>query len=585
MEPVSQRQPAAQVFRFDQGGALLRSVMENAAIGMVLVGVDRRLLYVNTAFCEMLGYQQDEGLSLTLDDIVHEADFDCSLHLGRLISGEAEDYRSECQFRHKDQDAIWALVAASVLRSERTGRPLYVILQLTNIDRQKRAEAALTYAEARWSSALEAAGQGVWDYDSRTDTMYYSPMWRKMRGIPLDEYVDPAQEQWLARLHPDDRERIRAVVGKQETGEDGFDTLEYRERHRDGHYIWILSRGRPVEWGPGGQPVRTIGTDTDITRLKTIEVQLAEEKERLRVTLESIGDGVISTGADSLITFMNPIAEQMTGWPEADAIGRQLTDVFELRDQETGRPAANPVVTCMEHGDVCYVEADSTLLDRFGTIRDVRCSAAPVRTPDGKIIGVVLVFQDVTQSRALQKELAHSANHDVLTGLPNRAAFERALAASIESSRNERRTHALCFIDLDRFKPVNDTAGHAAGDALLKLVADAIRSGCRTNDFAARVGGDEFAVLLADCKPAHARVVAQKLVDLISAIDFRWNGRTYRIGACVGVTTIDGRQASAVDAVAEADAACYAAKAAGRGQVVHYDDTQARRKPAPQPAQ
>ena len=585
MESVSPKQPAAQIFRFDQGGALLRKVMENAAVGMVLVGVDERLLYVNTAFGEMLGYTPDEGLRLTLDDIVHDADFECGLHLRRLINGEADDYRSECQFRHKDGGALWALVAASVLRSERTDRPLYVILQLTNIDRQKRAEAALVYSESRWNSALEAAGQGVWDYDARTREVYYSPMWRKMRGFNPGEHIDSRQESWLARVHPDDRERIRELVGKQDSGVDGYDTLEYRERHRDGHYIWILSRGRPVEWDETGKPLRSIGTDTDITLLKTVQRELAGEKERLRVTLESIGDGVISTDAKSRITFMNPTAERMTGRTEVEAIGQLLTDVFEIRDHATGKPADDPVAQCIKKAATHQMDAETMLLDRFGAIRDVRCSAAPVRTPEGKTLGAVLVFQDVTQSRALQKELAHSASHDALTGLPNRSAFERALLAAVDTADTERRQHALCFIDLDRFKPVNDKAGHAAGDELLRQVGEAIRRGCRANDFAARIGGDEFAVLLADCPAAHAKAVAQKLADQIATIEFSWNGRKYAIGASIGITAITAAGASSLGFTGEADAACYAAKAAGRGRVVLFSEIPSGKRKAMAPAQ
>ena len=324
MESSTPQAQQGQVFRFDQSGALLRKVMENAAVGMVLVGIDRRLLYANNAFAEMLGYARRRGAGTRRRR--HRLDGDRDgflLYLDRLIAARSTSTAARASSRAKDGSPIWVLASASVLRSDRTGRPLYVILQTTNIDRQKRAEAALLYTESRWNSALEAAKQGVWEHDARrTGEMYYSPMWRKMRGFSPYEHVDGDQEAWLSRLHPDDRERIRAIVGKQEHGDDGYDTLEYRERHKDGHYIWILSRGRPVEWDKDGNAVRTIGTDTDITRLKEVEQALAEEKERLRVTLESIGDGVISTDAERRISFMNPIAEEMTGWTSAEAVGK-----------------------------------------------------------------------------------------------------------------------------------------------------------------------------------------------------------------------------------------------------------------------
>lgn len=562
----------AQVFRFDQGGALLRKVMENAAVGMVLVGIDRRLLHANTAFCEMAGYSADEALALDVGDLVHTDRDGFLLYVDRLLRGEVDEYRGEGQLRTKDGSALWVLASVSLLRSERTGRPLYIILQVTNIERQKRAEAALSYAESRWNNALEGSQQGVWDHDGRTNTIYYSPMWRKMRGFSPHEYVDSAQDVWLSRVHPEDRERIRALVGKQERGDDGFDTLEYRERHKDGHYIWILSRGRPVEWDQDGNAVRTIGTDTDITRLKNAEQALAEEKERLRVTLVSIGDGVISTDADQRITFMNPIAEDMTGWTSDQAVGQPLAEVFRTVDPTTGALSTDPVAESLSSGRQYYLDEEVALVRQSGERRDIRSSAAPVRTPEGKTIGAVLVFQDITQSRALQKQLAHSASHDALTGLPNRVAFERALAAAVKTAREEGRLHSLCYIDLDRFKPVNDGAGHAAGDALLRQVSETIQRSCRSHDFPARIGGDEFGLLLTDCPVADARVVAGKIVEAVGRIRFAWNGAEYRIGSSIGIAAVGSSSVSALAVTGQADAACYGAKRAGRGQVVVYSD-------------
>ena len=573
----SQDQPReADVFHFDQSDALLRKVMENAAAGMALVGLDRRLIYANGAFAEMLGYEPRGCLGRTVEDIVHVAcDAAFGLNVGRLLAGEVESYRTECRLRHKDGEAVWVLASASSLRSDQTGRPIYAILQVMNIDRQKKAEAALAYTESRWNNALEAAGQGVWDHDVRTDTVFYSDGWRRMRGIPAGEYVDSAQAEWLKRVHPDDVPRILANVGKQDRGEDGFDTLEYRERHRDGHWIWILSRGRPIEWDENGNSLRTLGTDTDITRQKTIEAELAADKELLRVTLESIGDGVISTDAAGRIVFMNPVAERMTGWPSEQAMGRPVTEVLTVMNEETGVPVPDAVAECIATAEVTYLEDNAVLVARDGVRRDIRASAAPLKTPSGETIGSVLAFQDITNSRSLQRQLAHSATHDALTGLPNRVAFEQALEAVAAEAAREHRSHALCFIDLDRFKPVNDTAGHAAGDSLLRHVAEVIRGNCRRQDFAARIGGDEFAVLLADCPPSAARRVAQKIVDAIAAIRFEWEGGTYAIGASIGITMIDQRDCGPVELMSEADAACYVAKAKGRGQVAVFTPTPA----------
>jgi diguanylate cyclase len=561
----------ANIFRFDQSGALLRKVMESAAVGMSLVGVDGRMIYVNRAYETMLGFEPGACLGVLAGHVLFEDDkAPVMLRFEQLMRGEVEEFRVECRMRHRDGSPLWVLASASLLRSDSTSRPLYAIVQIINIDRQKRAEAALAESESRWNNALESAGQGVWDHDIRKDDMFYSRMWRKMRGIPEGEYVDPAQEAWLARVHPDDVPRILATVNKQDAGEDGHDTLEYRERHRDGHWIWLLSRGKPVEWDKDGNPIRTIGTDTDITRLKHAEGQLAEEKERFRVTLDSIGEGVIAADAEGVVQYMNPVAEALTGWTEAEAIGRLLPRVFATKLEDTGATGADVIAACLEAGGTREIGNNVILVSRDGTGRGVSGTASPVRDQDGHTIGAVLVFKDVTDLQEEQRRLTHSANHDVLTGLPNRSAFSRVLSDACRVAASGHRQHALLFIDLDRFKPVNDTAGHAAGDELLKLVAGVIRASCRAQDFAARMGGDEFVVLLSDCPLPNGRKVAQKIADSISAIPFEWNGAAYSIGASVGIAPINREVEQ--DVLRAADAACYAAKAAGRGRVVASTD-------------
>lgn len=551
----------------------LAKIIVNAAIGMVIAGMDGRLDYGNRAFIDMLGYGAEAHQDLNIVDLVHADDTGVAqLHLLRLMRGEIEDYRGEHRFRHSDGSPLWVGMAVSVLLDDASGSPQHLIVQLANIELQKRAEEALAYSESRWNYALESAGQGVWDHDIVHDTMFYSRMWRIMRGIPPDETIPPQhQPEWLSRIHPDDLQHVLDNIDRQDKGADDFEGLEYRERRRDGSYVWILSRGKPVEWDAAGNPTRTLGTDTDITRLKTIEAELAAEKERLRITLEAIGDGMISTDAEGRVIFMNAAAQAMTGISSAEAKGRFVCDIFVLHSEATGENLACPVAMCLAREEPVHLEDDLVLAGRDRLGRDVRCSAAPVRDNRG-VVGAVLVFQDVTQNRALQRQLAHSATHDDLTGLPNRAAFERALNGAIATARDGTRQHGLLYIDLDRFKPVNDTAGHAAGDALLKQVAQTIRGCCRSHDIAARIGGDEFTVLLQDCPASSAKAMADKTVRAITALAFTWAGQTYRVGASIGLTTIGAEPASPLGFMGEADAACYAAKAKGRGIAVMFGE-------------
>jgi diguanylate cyclase len=567
-EAMQSDHPTPQIVRFQQSEALLRNVMENAAVGMVLIGIEGHIIYANRAFTEMLGYEPSECVGFDIKNIVHpDYAADAYEQSQKLLNGETDGYRAERKYIRKDGECIWVLSSVSLLRSDRTGQPLYMILQISDIDRQKRAEAALAESESRYTAALDGAGQGVWDHDIRNNRVFYSRMWKIMRGFHPDEDVSGAQKDWLKRVHPDDRERILTIIRKQDAGEIPHNAFEYRERHRRGHYIWILSRGRPIDWFPDGSVARAVGTDTDITSLKVVEEALAEEKERLRVTLESIGDGVISTDSEGHVTFINPTAETMTGWSLNDAIGMPADEVFTIIAESTGDEATNPVAECLAQKRVYHSDKDVVLISRSGELRDVRVSAAPVRTPEAAIIGGVLVFQDMTESRTLQRELAHSATHDSLTGLPNRSAFEHALSKIIEQARAERREHALAFIDLDHFKAVNDNAGHAAGDCLLQQVASVIRRSCRSQDFSARIGGDEFAVLFADCSLAGAKMAAQKIVDAVAETRFTWNGRSYEIGASAGIAAITPASPRAALLLAEADSACYAAKSAGRNRV------------------
>ena len=573
---AKQVQQQDKTFHFRHSEALLRSVLENAAVATFLVGPDGRLLYTNRAFRDLLGYSEDDPFTVDIDNLIHPEDLlHADAQMLTLEQGNADGYRAERRYVKKNGEPIWVLVSASALRDEATGQLHYTIVQAIDVDRQKRAEAALAESESRWNFALESAGQGVWDHNLNAKTAFYSRMWRMMRGVGPDEEVDGSVESWLARVHPDDRERIQAINSQQDNGALSFKEIEYRERRRDGHWIWILSRGKAVAWNPDGSACRVLGTDTDITKIKRVEAQLALEKERLKVTLESIADGVISTDAAGLVVFMNRVAEEMTGWPSTEAAGRNVGEIFAILDETSARLTVNPVAECLSKGRLHYLDGETILLGRFGGRRDVSASAAPVRTPQGAVIGAVLVFQDVTDSRALQRQLAHTAMHDSLTELPNRTTFQQALQEAVRQAQREVREHALCFIDIDHFKKINDNAGHAAGDAVLHDIGAAIRGVCRANDLAARIGGDEFALLLPDCSVASAERIAEKIIDVIAALRFSWQDACEdceEFGASIGIAAIASRATDPAELMRQADAACYVAKARGRNCVAVYDD-------------
>lgn len=561
MAPPQKVKPTPKGARYQHSESLLRDVVENAGVGIALVATDGRMTYVNRAFGEMFGYAPEECIGLRRQDIIRSTPADNTDELvENPASGDAERYRAERQYLRRDGGWFWGLTSVLALRAGDSGAGPKFMVQIADIDRQKQAE-------ARWNFALEGAGQGVWDRDFRTNSMFYSRTWRLMRGLGPDEEIDGSDTEWMKRVHPEDLPRIKESSRLQVSGESGVNFHEYRELRRDGQWMWIASRGRTIEWMQDGTPARIIGTDTDITSLKKVEAELAEEKERLSVTLKSIGDGVISTDRMGNITFMNPVAEHLTGWQAADVIGKRVEEIFRLVGEATGAAGAAAVGECLQQLKNVFLEEDMLMLSRTGQRRNLRGSAAPVRMPDGSVLGAVLVFQDVTEARQLQRELAYAARHDSLTGLVNRAAFEKALSEICAEAHRGQREHALCFIDLDRFKAVNDAAGHAAGDELLRQVTNTIRRAIRGRDLAGRLGGDEFAVLLVDCSLADAAKIVEQILAAITATRFVWEGQVHTVGASAGITAITASSTGVAELMRQADAACYMAKAAGRNRL------------------
>ncbi|TPK81386.1 PAS domain S-box protein [Mesorhizobium sp. B2-4-17] len=553
-----------------------RRAMEDSAIGIAIVALDGRILQTNPAFAAMLGYSRQEIEALTFFQITHPDD----LHIGRetmdsMRAGNVDAFHFEKRYLRKDGTPVWARLAGSVIRDERSGHPLYLVSQIEDIDARKQAEARIAEAETRWNFALAGAGQGVWDFDKRKGGTTYSSTWVKMLGFEEGE-LDGDPDRWLTMIHPDDRQAVAEADRAHLDGQTPFFEAEFRMRHKDGHWIWILDRGKAIERDEDGRPIRAIGSLTDITRRKEAEerltvsaAMLADEKERLRVTLQSIGDAVICTDATNRVTFMNPVAEKLTGISGEAALGKTLGHVYRAVDEETGHRigATRPAIGAEAPSDQ---NSRAVLIRRDDTRCSIRQVVSPIMNERNEFCGLVIVFQDFTDARALQRQLAHAAAHDALTGLANRSSFIRTMEGLVEQARKEDGTmaggiHQFMFIDLDHFKLVNDTGGHAAGDALLKRVAEAMRGVLGPEDIVARLGGDEFAVILKSGSIAGARIAARSIIDAIAGLNFTWDGRPHAIGASIGLAAIRANCGEVDEIIARADAACYAAKAAGRG--------------------
>ena len=299
---------------------------------------------------------------------------------------------------------------------------------------------------------------------------------------------------------------------------------------------------------------------------KEISKKLAREKERVQVTLNSIADAVITTDQSGIILSMNPVAEIMTGFSENEAQGKKIEQVYRIIHERTLEPISNPVMQCIDHEDIISNDADHILQGAVGRY-SITESVAPIFDDDNNMLGTILVFRDVTQSRALSAELNWQALHDPLTGLANRRKFESEMKKLLIKAKSNKVKHHLLYLDLDQFKIVNDTCGHDAGDELLKQITNILESKTRKNDLLARLGGDEFGLLLENCDAEHALVVANNLRLAVEDFRFGWQTKSFRIGVSIGIAEINGEESKASEILSAADAACYVAKENGRNQV------------------
>lgn len=463
-------------------------------------------------------------------------------------------------------------------------RYCWVLLQATQRSRfegellqaRARAEAALaqlvqSQAALRRTGALAAVGGWEWDPEAAIVTLS-----QELAGL-LETRAGPTKlSELTARLDPGERLQLRRASLRSARRRQGLDvTLTLPPATSSSQPARVLHVVGVPELREGGRTV-WVGAAQDVTERHRLTQALAEQSELLQVTLHSIGDAVITTDAQGQITWLNPVAEALTGWSAAQAKGQALTTVFHIVHEVTREPAPNPVEACLSQGKVVWLAEDTALLARDGREHGIEDSAAPILREDGELIGAVLVFHDVTQRRRLTKEMRFKSQHDALTGLINRAEFGTRLFQLFERARASNAAHTLMTMDLDRFKVVNDTCGHAVGDLLLQQIAQLFQESLRARDTLARLGGDEFAVLLEHCTVEQAERVGRQICARLDDFRFEHEGKRFRVGASIGLAPIDARWDSADAALHAADAACLAAKEEGRNRVhVWMDSDQA----------
>jgi diguanylate cyclase (GGDEF)-like protein/PAS domain S-box-containing protein len=438
--------------------------------------------------------------------------------------------------------------------------------QIAGIAIERRAaEDALRSSEAKFRGLFNNVMEGVYQSALDGELLAVNPAFVKLLGYESAEelYATAADALYW---YPSDRANfIRRMDSGGEIRND-----EWVMRRKDGTMLVVLENSRVVR-DKLGRTVGFEGTIVDITERKKAETAVFQAKERAQVTLQSIGDAVITTDSEGRIDYMNPVAESLTGWESRAAQMRRIDEVLVVVDESTREAAECPAMRCLREGRALGLSEHTVLVNRGGKEISIQDSAAPIRDRAGNLIGAVMVFHDISKERRLHRALHYQASHDALTGLINRREFENRLTAAVESVRAGGDVrHSLLYLDLDQFKLINDTCGHPAGDQLLKQITGLLQSRVRSADTLARLGGDEFGILLQNCAVDQAQRLAQTLRQAIRDYRFIWQDGVLGVGVSIGIVEITGETPTVANVMSAADVACYTAKDSGRDRVEVY---------------
>ncbi|WP_189102924.1 sensor domain-containing protein [Deinococcus knuensis] len=519
-------------------------------------------IFVSSRWKALLGYR-DHEFDATVEgwlDLIHPDDRPGLLPRYRQhVALETEAYEFEHRMRHRSGHWVWVLLRGQVSAWNEDGTPERVTGTLRDVTTQVSAQQELRRTRDHLQMIMNAV-PGLIGYKDRDllhqfgnaayqDWYGHSP--ERMQGLHIREVIGEA-------MYRQNEAHMRAALdGHAQHFERTLTDPRGRERHALFSYIPDVQAD-----GVHGFFVLAV----DITGRRNAELNLMEEREWARTTLNSIGDGVITTDPAGQVTFINPVAQALTGWSGDAAHGRHIGQVMHLTDMVTGDAMPNPLLLALKERRVVGMALDATLGSRDGQVHAIADSAAPIVRPDGTVLGGVIVFHDVTQARAMAARMSHLAQHDALTDLPNRVLLHDRIQQALARYRRNGRPFAVVFMDLDHFKHVNDSLGHHVGDELLRAVAARLTEQVRETDTVSRQGGDEFVLLLTELRTAmDVRAFTDRL-EASLARPYEVAGQTLTVSFSIGIAMCphDGDDVDTL--LRHADAAMYQAKGAGRNR-------------------
>src|SRR5665648_162165 len=540
------------------------TALSAAANAIILTDRTGKLLWANPAFAQLTGYAFEEvqGRNIRFLQSGYQDSAFYKIMWDTVLSGET--WRGELINRH---------AKGSLYREEMTLTPVQVdgvevthfIAIKQDVSEYFATHKALRDSEERYQEMFENMSNAVAVFQfSEDEKIFHCKAFNraaeKIENVPRSEVLDQPLDQFFSKHESLGLLKIFNHVFR--TGEAlHFPATYYHNGRipgwREG-FIYKLSTGEVV------------AIYEDVTRRKQDEEILWLEKERAQITLASIGDAVITTNVQVEITYLNPVAERMTGWTNEQAKGLPLLSVFKLHNENTGQAVANPVIQCLSEKRIVTLANHTTLTHRDGSRFAIEESAAPICDRRGAVIGAVLVFHDVSEKRALLHQLFHQAHHDALTGLPNRVLFKDRAQQALAQAHRQQAQVAVLFLDLDRFKLINDTLGHTVGDQLLLATADRLVASLREGDTVSRQGGDEFLILLPRMRSENqVAQVAQKLINIFKE-PLHLQEKEIYITVSLGIALYPSDGEDIENLIKYADAAMYHAKEEGRNRYQFY---------------
>ena len=539
---------------------------QDAILDSHLVGIaktkDRKFVWANTAFSEMLGYSNEEMIDRsTIFIYPNDEAFLNFAKSAYPVIHTGEIYRTELQYKHKNGSLGWYDLSGSQLNPGSDAS----IWVLVNITERKNAEFALAESERRWKFALEGSAEGVWERDLQTNEVKVTRRFEEILGFAEGEFGNDGST-WRSSIHTDDASRAIDTLQAYLENRTPAYFNEYRLLCKDGKYKWVLSRGMIVNRDADGKPLKLIGTLSDISVRKQDEAEL-----RIAATAFESQEGLNVTDANGIILRVNRAFTKITGYSAEEAVGQST------RILNSGRHDKNFYIAMWKSiNDTGMWEGEIWNRRKNGDVFPEHLTITAVIGSDGKVSNYVATLNDITVAKEAEDRIKNLAFYDPLTSLPNRRLLLDRLRQELASTARSGRSDALLFIDLDNFKTLNDTLGHAIGDILLQQVGERLGSCVREADTVARLGGDEFVVMLVELSKnsieaaEHAEIVGKKILAALNHT-YQLAGHEYHNTPSIGITLFSGNSVPIEELLKQADIAMYQSKKTGRNNLHFFD--------------